>query len=393
MKKLLFLLLALALCLALCACDSNTGGVTDPGTQPAQSQSPADQPSEGQPSGSQETGYTADDVPDYAFDRWYDSDKVFFGDAVPLLELDRDYTCTIDGIDCTWRVEYADFECAFLSVSGDGIGDLRISMGVNKEMGCINVYDAATDQAIHSGVLWTEFCDGTVLAGDWSRAPGETVTINPDGTITKDGNTWSVRYESSPWDISEDGSWFWAGAACNLFHAELDDGMGTSFFIDMEDGSFGWDGRYYKGRTWTVVELTPANFEQYYEFREKTEVFQEEGVGFAFLYHHHMYVLKEEYRSMLDPDRENSVALRISYTNDRHQVILDLEKGTYSVGEIMEDAYYYHYRHQGQTVSGNYNGAEVTLYTICVYRESSFVDQYYDLAIEAVSGTLHLIND
>lgn len=140
-----------------------------------------------------------------------------------------------------------------------------------------------------------------LVQGTWACSPSVSFTVQPDGTISYNGETYSPVYQQYN----------------NSNIEAIDAAAGVSFYFygvgtEREYASYYGDTNvpyFYRGRTWTAVPLTKANFDQYFEYAEISEVRRDPTWNkIDQVYYSYRYVLKSEYQDKVDA--------KISLTSD-----------------------------------------------------------------------------
>ena len=231
-----------------------------------------------------------------------------------------------------------------------------------------------------------------LVQGTWSCSPQESFTIEEDGTVTYHKHAYTqVAYEM------ESSSTIYLTAKADSIASDVLKiefrGIGSEY----EQATHNQNGvTYYHDRTWEVVQLTKANFDQYFEYAEMADV-QRDSIWNKIdrVCYSYRYVLKAEYQNNVDAKLSFSsdAVPGIAYTYETYQASYTVDEET---GKVTITPY--------EDGSSNAKSDSVSLKQ---YNDSFFFEigancfddtegtAYVpkDFEITDVAGTLYFIND
>lgn len=231
-----------------------------------------------------------------------------------------------------------------------------------------------------------------LVQGTWSCSPQESFTIEEDGTVTYHKHAYTqVAYEM------ESSSTIYLTAKADSIASDVLKiefrGIGSEY----EQATHNQNGvTYYHDRTWEVVQLTKANFDQYFEYAEMADV-QRDSIWNKIdrVCYSYRYVLKAEYQNNVDAKLSFSsdAVPGIAYTYETYQASYTVDEET---GKVTITPY--------EDGSSNAKSDSVSLkqYNDGFFFEigaNSFDDTEgtayvpKDFEITDVAGTLYFIND
>lgn len=231
-----------------------------------------------------------------------------------------------------------------------------------------------------------------LVQGTWSCSPQESFTIEEDGTVTYHKHAYTqVAYEM------ESSSTIYLTAKADSIASDVLKiefrGIGSEY----EQATHNQNGvTYYHDRTWEVVQLTKANFDQYFEYAEMADV-QRDSIWNTIdrVCYSYRYVLKAEYQNNVDAKLSFSsdAVPGIAYTYETYQASYTVDEET---GKVTITPY--------EDGSSNAKSDSVSLKQ---YNDGFFFEigaNYFDdtegtayvpkdFEITDVAGTLYFIND
>lgn len=226
-----------------------------------------------------------------------------------------------------------------------------------------------------------------LVQGTWSSSPSVSFTVQPDGTITFNGETYSPVYkqtidsEISAYDDAAGVRFYFYGVGTNKEYA--------NYYGDTNVYEF------YRDRTWTAVPLTVENFDEYFEYTEISNVRRDpiwnniNRVSYSY-----RYVLKAEYQGKLDGriyTDASGVKTRITYNYQECSADYTVDKETGKVTiEPTEKC-----RAESQTayLDGGSDECYFEVYEAEFYVNSSSTFVPKDFEITDAAGTLYFIDD
>ena len=226
-----------------------------------------------------------------------------------------------------------------------------------------------------------------LVQGTWSYSPSVSFTVQPDGTITFNGETYSPVYQQ------------YYDSRIRAY----DDATGVRFyFYDVgtkeEYADYSGDSdfqTYYRGRTWTAVPLTMENFFDYFEYAEIEDVHRDPIWNKVDRVHYsYRYVPKAEYQGKLDGTIDidpSGVRTSIAYNYQSYLAAFTVDKETGKV--TIEPTEKGRAESKKATLFGNSDECYFEVYRADFYVNDSSTIVPKDFKITDVAGTLYFIND
>lgn len=161
-----------------------------------------------------------------------------------------------------------------------------------------------------------------LIVGDWAASPDDIVTVHEDGKITYKGSDYYPEYEYQKY--------------INSVYATIESPEEGEFYFNLRRGEMETpfnDKTYFKGRTWNEVQLTKANFLDYYEYKESFSISYDLFNSWTRAEIVYSYQLKDQYIAKLDENLCTKVGVKIEIDRYKMPYSIDSGNNTYSVTE------------------------------------------------------------
>lgn len=161
-----------------------------------------------------------------------------------------------------------------------------------------------------------------LIAGNWAASPDDIMTVHEDGKITYKGQDYYPEYRYFK--------------ATEKIYATIESPEEGDFYFNLRRGEMETpfnDETYFKGRTWNEVQLTKANFLDYYEYKESFSISYDVFNSWTRAAIVYSYQLKDQYLAKLDENLCTKVGVKIKIDSYEMPYSIDFDNNTYSVTE------------------------------------------------------------